>query len=698
MREPAVVLTGCSPEPIASYLKALGVLRLVAEQLDPNVAGAWVPTGFALYGEIDAERLVTFLTSTYVPSPIVAPWNGGSGFFDTKAHDGTSVIRASRNERLAPYRSTIEACSAVLAKMQLSVKPEKEQKPELIACLRAELSDDALSWLDAAVVLSNDGLRFPALLGTGGCDGNLDFSNNQMQRLAELLEGAVEGAAPRLCSSLFGEPMPNLRKNTAIGQFAPAAAGGTNASSGFDREALVNPWDYVLLLEGVLVFVTALTRRDEADCGSVAFPFMVSASPVGYGSASLGTGESEEEIWLPLWSAPSLYREVRHLFGEGRAKVGAEAARTGVDFARAVVSLGVDRGLSSFTRFGFKKRNGRTHFATPLGRFSTKHRPEVAIIRDLDVNGWLERLRRVAADRLSPSSLRRAARQLDDAIIATCGLRGHAAFVDVLVAVGEIEAAIASSPAAEEKLRPVPRLTAEWATNADDGSPEFRLAAALAAEGLREHLVPIDLARPWEWRKNDDLRVVWGTGSLVANLGAVLRRRDLDRSIRSKSEVSRDADREPRRTALLADIAAFIDGRVDDGMIAALARGLAIVDWPLPAPPRRANAAVPAAFALLHLAHRREPRPGVELPPTPGLLARALAGDVAAATQLAIRRLRSAGLPPRCSPIATPPDRARRIAAALAFPLAAADRVAIANQILGLPSEEENDSHVDATA
>jgi CRISPR-associated protein Csx17 len=33
------VLGGCRPVPLASYLKALGVLRLVSEQADPNAGG-----------------------------------------------------------------------------------------------------------------------------------------------------------------------------------------------------------------------------------------------------------------------------------------------------------------------------------------------------------------------------------------------------------------------------------------------------------------------------------------------------------------------------------------------------------------------------------------------------------------------------------------------------------------------------------
>ena len=34
-------LKGCSPTPLANYHKALGILRLVAEQADPTARGWW---------------------------------------------------------------------------------------------------------------------------------------------------------------------------------------------------------------------------------------------------------------------------------------------------------------------------------------------------------------------------------------------------------------------------------------------------------------------------------------------------------------------------------------------------------------------------------------------------------------------------------------------------------------------------------
>ena len=43
-----IPLRGCAPEPLIHYLKALGILRLVAEQLDPQARAAWHGDTFML--------------------------------------------------------------------------------------------------------------------------------------------------------------------------------------------------------------------------------------------------------------------------------------------------------------------------------------------------------------------------------------------------------------------------------------------------------------------------------------------------------------------------------------------------------------------------------------------------------------------------------------------------------------------------
>ena len=46
-----ILLRGCAPEPLIHYLKALGILRLIAEQLDPQARAAWHGDTFMLETE-----------------------------------------------------------------------------------------------------------------------------------------------------------------------------------------------------------------------------------------------------------------------------------------------------------------------------------------------------------------------------------------------------------------------------------------------------------------------------------------------------------------------------------------------------------------------------------------------------------------------------------------------------------------------
>src|SRR5437763_10529963 len=78
---PELILHGCTPEPLMSYLKALGVLRLVAEQVDPEARGAWRAGVFVLSSQLDEDALMKFFLEKYRPTPMLAPWNGGCGFY-----------------------------------------------------------------------------------------------------------------------------------------------------------------------------------------------------------------------------------------------------------------------------------------------------------------------------------------------------------------------------------------------------------------------------------------------------------------------------------------------------------------------------------------------------------------------------------------------------------------------------------------
>jgi CRISPR-associated protein Csx17 len=100
-------LTGCAPAPLANYLKALGVLRLVVEQeADPEARGWWQDERFRLLTKLTREELEQFFLHRYAPTPLLSPWNKGCGFFKP-GDPGLAPLEQSRAERFGPFRSGI---------------------------------------------------------------------------------------------------------------------------------------------------------------------------------------------------------------------------------------------------------------------------------------------------------------------------------------------------------------------------------------------------------------------------------------------------------------------------------------------------------------------------------------------------------------------------------------------------------------
>lgn len=104
-----IVLSGCAPVPLAGYLKALGIFRLVAEQADETVRGSWRNERFVLTTQLTRDKLIEFFLGEYQPTPILAPWNGGSGFYSGDNQTGIAPIRASVSKRFETIRQTINA-------------------------------------------------------------------------------------------------------------------------------------------------------------------------------------------------------------------------------------------------------------------------------------------------------------------------------------------------------------------------------------------------------------------------------------------------------------------------------------------------------------------------------------------------------------------------------------------------------------
>ena len=211
---PDLQLAGCRPEPLAHYLKALGILRLVSEQADPEVRGWWVDDEFRLRTKLGREKLEKFFLEDYRPTPVVAPWNGGSGFYPNDRKDAIEAIFSTRAGRFLDYQATVKQSKEIIQLLALKDKPDVDAKPRLLRACRGRFSEKSLAWVDAAYVLTDEEAKYPPLLGTGGNDGRLEFTNNFMQRLMELfdpLTGHPEVLSKTwLSSALWSEPVTGL--------------------------------------------------------------------------------------------------------------------------------------------------------------------------------------------------------------------------------------------------------------------------------------------------------------------------------------------------------------------------------------------------------------------------------------------------------------------------------------------------------
>jgi CRISPR-associated protein Csx17 len=733
------MLHGCAPVPLGGYLKALGIFRLVAEQADPDAKSCWRDEAFVLETMLSMDELVGFFLEGYAPTPIVSPWNGGSGFYfrerKSKEKDPVTGKRIKSGVRDEPTTATktidalLRSKSARFSTLRLAVNaakralrseaaPSDQNKADLIRTLRSTLPEEALNWIDAAAVVTQLDVEFPPLLGSGGNDGNLDFSTGAMQALLTLIDPdsgiATTEADALLRSALFA----HTNHTPAVGgisQFTPNAVSSPNGGTGFQGEAQGNLWDIVLALEGTLVIASAVARRLKAGSSvRAAFPFMTrKANSVGAGAGNISFADeptTRGEYWAPLWSRSAGLSEISALFCEGRSVVGLRAAGSSLDFARSVSQLGVDRGITQFQRYGFEQRYGNMFLGVPLGRHIVRRNPASDLITDLEERGWLSRIQNLSRDNDRPGRLRLAAHNLNEALFSMTEREEPFAIQSVIIALADVAAAVAFADARrrpeDSPLGPPPPLSPTWIERADDGSPEFRIAAALASlgawpEGASEdgeelserggrrgrlwlpmaaHVAPLETAglnpergrRRLAFASSSSLHV-WGLGDLSRNLASVVERRLIEAKRRGFDD--KPFAGHPSLRADFADVLAFIDGTTDDGRIATLICGLVWVNfgtltgsgerrgWKITLRSRehRTPSALPLVYALLkplfvpdrdlrrELQHPKTGElfvplaEGKSLPVSSDLLRLLMAGRTRAAVTSALRRFRASG-------------------------------------------------------
>lgn len=655
-----VTLHACTATPFGGYLKALGVLRLVSEQADREARGHWDRDTFVLHSILTGDDLASFFLKKYEPTPIVAPWNGGSGFYAEKkgvAKVRVAAIMASTHARFAQYRKDIAVCQSFPEVQQGKNREEDDRRIALLLRCRNLLSDRAVDWLDAAVGIAADGSRsFAPIVGTGGNEGNLDYTNNFMARIADLLISPSPKTPVRelLANALFGKRTTSLQ-SSAAGQFDPGRAGGANQGQGVDSDAITNPWDLVLTLEGAVAWASGIYRRQGAGYRSIlCSPFTVRARAIGYGSASL-KDDARAEIWMPLWQRPVRYDELKILLREGRASVQGRPATNALEFAEAARSLGVDRGIDHFVRYSLLKRRGDSYVALPVGSFPTGYRSETDRIREFQQ--LLDRLDRLGLLK-GVEDLRR---NVDCAVYHVLLTGGKERTRELIAALGRMLRRIATTTERGLPFRGL-RDARLWLDECGFDVPEVRIAAALASIWSRDAgSIAGNLSR-------GDKRFAWTGGTLSERLRSVLARR-------LQLADGAEASANPLGGACAihpGDATLFIEGSVDDVLIEDLLFAFAIFDWKdFETPSYRSAEVVPTYAVLKSLFLPGEIRIGSEpkrLRADPRILSLLAAEKIEDATDFAVHRLRVAGFRPLTVSYRGGVDP-RRLGAALLIPV-----------------------------
>jgi CRISPR-associated protein Csx17 len=644
--------------------------------------------------------------------------------------DQKANVRRTLKDREKNLKAPIEEAKKRFKELQSSTKAR------LIADLRAHWGDEGQQWVDAAVGLDETqkkGFEFTSLFGSGGNDGRMEFTRNLRRHLNVIFDietGRARGtAADRLRAVILGTPT-NLLLNESVGQFLPGRAGGTNMGAGFFGGAAVNPWEFVLMLEGAVALVAGMTRRGDVGRARVSSPFWVEAMSAGFGSASELEGSPRGEQWLPLWSHPLQYDELIELIREGRAQVGRRQTTRAGDLVRATARLGLARGIDSLQRFAYLERNGQSNLAVSVGRFRVTSRSHQTLLEE--IAPWIDRLTwyaRRTKDNNVPASLGAIARRTQEALFAVC--RHDATpteWRELLIELGSAELALLRS-GKNPARRPLPRLSCGWIAAADDGTAHgrttLRLALALASQhrppgkddgtlkdSVRRHFMPLvdpDGDRPRfplddRGRVERDPEHVCMGRDLVTDAIALVRRRSIwARTSGAAREKTSQLPLWPVASCevTLEEIGSWVRGECSDNGVLGLARPLLALNWSeiaergsgLPADCTGMPEPLHMLFRLAHLPFdvpvqqangNQEIAVTVRLDPESSR--RLAAGDLDGALRIAARRLDASGLRPVFRRGVVTPALARRLAASLAFPISRTD-AARAVQLVCKPYE-----------
>lgn len=250
-------LTGCTPAPLAYYLKALGILRIVGEQKDEAARGWWQDEHFCLLTKLDQAELEAFFLKEYAPTPVFNPWGARSGYYpgssEGTARRALEKIESSSLSRVANFQAAIRKVRSAVEQAGGEKPDTDEAKSSLITSLRREVRGAGEQWLSAVMALVGEDYRAPALIGTGGNEGSGSYTSAYLNAVVLcVIDRSVDHALGLFSSSSETQvdSIPDYSWSGSFGQFLP--------------EGTASAWDFLFVLEGATLFRSSVAVRSHA--------------------------------------------------------------------------------------------------------------------------------------------------------------------------------------------------------------------------------------------------------------------------------------------------------------------------------------------------------------------------------------------------------------------------------------------------
>lgn len=691
-----IALLGCAPEPMSSYLKALGILRAV-EQLDSQAKGRWEGSRFFLRTVCSEQDIVNFFLHQYSPSPACSPWNGTSGFW--KDAQIVAQVIGAESPRFSTLRSIYATAKQFVEASGLKRQPEKAEKVEFIQHFQDTIAGQLINtiagdqwqeWFSAVMVereiVTKKGITrkfdMPKLLGTGGNIGNADLGFCFAQAIISLWDLKSGSPLPkceeRIRASLFCELHSEILDTNGLTQFHPASDFYTEykeqkskdyAHAGMNSTAASNPFDLVLAIEGLFLFSGVSCRERESVESTVStYSLAVSLNTALDPSSASDEvrGQDIEEIWLPVWENLITAKGLREEFFErGRNRLPGQTIVDSIDFATEVSWWWEARTIDRFVRYGFLNRKGQANFSVCLGQF----RPTSEDLADFaaELRPYRLFMKRFCRRKEATPKLESLFNRLESSIFRLLGSDGSV--VDVLVAIGALESYISQSgEVGKGNLpSPCPTLSPKWLTKAleEVNSSEARLALSLATCQIRSQLFLVVRSEKGWWTWDKEAKPCWSKSLPINSLLELQQYWELNGK--------------PERfiSTPLCDISRFILQDINLKRFEELLRGFALCSFANFTPPsvNQADYFLPPLYAVCASCAWGDRRDGVEgkvVERTQALVRWLSLNQPDRAGDQAIRLLRNAGYHPKLSLSENfkGADFNRIVAASLAFPIA----------------------------